>query len=421
MLTWATIGFTLSGESLPVVFGLIPYIALAGVVVFVVWMAYFRGRLLPNNQFRNQEIAHAFRMATLRHYGSFFLLRSPALLAAVVVYTMALRLFGVEASFLSLLGYLPVIFFAAAVPTPMRAAAITSWVVLFPENEGQMAAFGFVQHNFFILFNALIGVVFRFCCNFGPATSGWTVFDNDWTGSPIMPSDNPFKWRQFEPGLILLCVRWYLRYAVSYRDLEEMMRERGLCVDHTTIYRWVQRYAPEIDKRCRPFLRRTTDSYRIDETYVRVGGAWHYLYRGVDSNGDTLDFLLRATRDRNAAIAFFRKTVGASHTTPPRVVNVDKNPAYPIAFEAIKHEGFFRPRSSLRQCKYLNNVIKQDHRFIKRRTRPMLGFKQFTTAWRTVRGIEMMHALRKGQARWMAKGDVVGQTRLIHKVVGLAV
>ena len=145
------------------------------------------------------------------------------------------------------------------------------------------------------------------------------------------------------------------------------------------------------------------------------------LYRGVDSNGDTLDSLLRATRDRNAAIAFFRKTVGASHTTPPRVVNVDKNPACPIAFEAIKHEGFFRPRSSLRQCKYLNNVIEQDHRFIKRRTRPMLGFKRFTTAWRTVRGIEIMHALRKGQARWMAKGDVVGQTRLIHKVFGLAV
>ena len=123
----------------------------------------------------------------------------------------------------------------------------------------------------------------------------------------------------------------------------------------------------------------------------------------------------------SAAIAFFRKTVGASHTTLPRVVNVDKNPAYPIAFEAIKHEGFVRPRSSLRQCKYLNNVIEQDHRFIKRRTRPMLGFKRFTTAWRTVRGIEMMHALRKGQARWMAKGDVVGQTRLIHKVFGLAV
>ena len=182
------------------------------------------------------------------------------------------------------------------------------------------------------------------------------------------------------------------------------MRERGLCVDHTTIYRWVQRYAPEIDKRCRPFLRRTNDSYRIDETYVRVAGAWTYLYRGVDSNGDTLDFLLRATRDRKAAIAFFRKTLGAAHTTPARVVTVDKNPAYPVAFEAVRHEGLVRPRSNLRQCKYLNNIIEQDHRFIKRRTRPMLGFKRFTTAWRTLRGIEIMHALRKGQARWMAKG-----------------
>ena len=260
----------------------------------------------------------------------------------------------------------------------------------------------------------------RLCCNFRAATSGWTTFGKHRTGSPIMPSDNPFKWRQFEPALILQCVRWYLRYALSYRDLEDMMRERGLCVDHTTIYRWVQRYAPEIDKRCRPFLRRTNDSYRIDETYVRVAGAWTYLYRGVDSNGDTLDFLLRATRDRKAAIAFFRKTLGAAHTTPPRVVTVDKNPAYPVAFEAVRHEGLVRPRSNLRQCKYLNNIIEQDHRFIKRRTRPMLGFKRFTTAWRTLRGIEIMHALRKGQARWMAKGDVVGQTQLIHKVFGLA-
>ena len=259
-----------------------------------------------------------------------------------------------------------------------------------------------------------------FCCNFGAATSGWTVFGKNRTGSDIMPSDNPFKWRQFEPALILRCVRWYLRYALSYRDLEDMMRERGLRVDHTTIYRWVQRYAPEIDRRCRPFLRRTNDSYRIDETYVRVGGAWKYLYRGVDSNGDTLDFLLRATRDREAAIAFFRKTLGAAHTTPPRVVTVDKNPAYPVAFNAVQHEGLIRPRSNLRQCKYLNNVVEQDHRFIKRRTRPMLGFKRFTTAWRTLRGIEIMHALRKGQARWMAKGNVVGQAQLIHHVFGVA-
>ncbi len=160
LLTWATIGFALSRDSLPEVFGLIPFIAAAAAVVFVVWILYFRGRLFADHQLRNQRIVHAFKIATLKHYGLFFLFRSPALLAAVVVYTLALTLFGVEASFLSLLGYLPVIFFAAAVPTPMRAAAITFWVILFPENEGQMAAFGFVQHNFFIFFNALIGVVF---------------------------------------------------------------------------------------------------------------------------------------------------------------------------------------------------------------------------------------------------------------------
>ena len=239
-------------------------------------------------------------------------------------------------------------------------------------------------------------------------------------GPPSCPATIRSNGASSNPPSSSQCVRWYLRYALSYRDLEDMMRERGLCVDHTTIYRWVQRYAPEIDKRCRPFLRRTNDSYRIDETHVRVAGAWTYLYRGVDSNGDTLDFLLRATRDRKAAIAFFRKTLGAAHTTPPRVVTVDKNPAYPVAFEAVRHEGLVRPRSNLRQCKYLNNIIEQDHRFIKRRTRPMLGFKRFTTAWRTLRGIEIMHALRKGQARWMAKGDVVGQTQLIHKVFGLA-
>ncbi|MEX2130333.1 MAG: hypothetical protein WD772_02505, partial [Pseudohongiellaceae bacterium] len=116
--------------------------------------------LLPKNQFREKRIFHAFRLARFKHYGMFFLLRSPALLAAVIVYTTALGFFGVEASYLALLGYLPVIFFAATVPTPMRAAAITFWVILFPENEGPMAAFGFVQHNFFILFNALIGVIF---------------------------------------------------------------------------------------------------------------------------------------------------------------------------------------------------------------------------------------------------------------------
>jgi hypothetical protein len=135
-------------------------VAAGAALVFAAWILYFRGTLLPGSGLRDKPVFHAFKAATLTHYALFLLLRSPALLAAVVVYTVALNLFGVDATFLSLLGYLPVIFFAAAVPTPMRAAAITFWVILFPENEGQMAAFGFVQHNFFILFNALIGVAF---------------------------------------------------------------------------------------------------------------------------------------------------------------------------------------------------------------------------------------------------------------------
>ena len=160
LLVWATIGFAVSGDSLPDVFGLVPYIAAVASVLLVLWIAYFRGAILPNNNFREKVVFHAFRQAKPWHYGAFFLLRSPALLAAVVVYTIALNLFGVEASLITLLPFLPVIFFAAAVPTPMRAAAITFWVILFPENEGQMAAFGFVQHNFFILFNAAIGLLF---------------------------------------------------------------------------------------------------------------------------------------------------------------------------------------------------------------------------------------------------------------------
>lgn len=160
LLVWATVGFFLSAGNLPEVFGLIPYLAVGGAIFLVFWMLYFRGSILPNNKLRDARILHAFKLAKPWHYGAFFLLRSPAILAAVFVYTTALILFGVDASYTAMLGYLPVIFFAAAVPTPMRAAAITMWVVLFPDNEGQMAAFGFVQHNFFILFNAAIGLLF---------------------------------------------------------------------------------------------------------------------------------------------------------------------------------------------------------------------------------------------------------------------
>jgi IS6 family transposase len=174
-----------------------------------------------------------------------------------------------------------------------------------------------------------------------------------------MLATSPFKWRHFEGQIILLCVRWYLRYCLSYRDLEEMMAERGLAVDHTTIYRWVQEYALELEKRCKPHLKRTNDSWRVDETYMKVKG--EYLYRAVDSAGHTLEFMLSETRDAQAAKRFFTKVLGASYTTIPRVINVDRNPAYPKAVDELKAEGQLPQGCQLRAVKYLNNLIEQDH------------------------------------------------------------
>jgi transposase-like protein len=235
-----------------------------------------------------------------------------------------------------------------------------------------------------------------------------------------MSINNPFKWRHFEGSLIVLCVRWYLRYGLSYRDLGEMMLDRGLSVAHTTIYRWVQRYAPEIDKRCRAHLKTTTDSWRVDETYIKVRGAWKYLYRAVDSAGNTLDFLLTAKRDAKAAKRFLAKALKATHTSPPRVINVDKHAAYPLAFTELQEEGPLPQKTTLRQCKYLNNVVEQDHRRVKRLTRPMLGFQSFHTAHRTLRGIEVLSMIRKGQIRDVPRGDIVAQNAFIDQLFGLA-
>jgi len=177
-------------------------------------------------------------------------------------------------------------------------------------------------------------------------------------------NQNLFKWRHFQSDIILLCIRWYLRYSLSYRDLEEMMQERGLSVDHTTIYRWVQVYAPELGKRCRPHLKTCNDSWKVDETSIKIKKVWFYLYRAVDSAGNTLEFLLSPTRDAEAAQRFFCKAMqcstssasqtsgGEEHTiapfkqdrhqaphSAPRVINVDKNAAYPKAIADLKAAG----------------------------------------------------------------------------------
>jgi IS6 family transposase len=229
-----------------------------------------------------------------------------------------------------------------------------------------------------------------------------------------------FNWRHYQGEIILLCVRWYLRYALSYRDLEEMMRERGLSLDHTTIYRWVQAYAPELEKRIRPHLRPTNDSYRVDETYIKIKGAWKYLYRAVDSTGQTIDFMLSAKRDARAAKRFFRKMLKASKHQSPRVINVDQNKAYPPAVEELKEEGILSIAAQLRRCEYLNNIVEQDHRFIKRQVNPGLGFFSFNTARRTIGGYEVMNMIRKGQIEGIGKGDIRGQVRFVADLFNVA-
>lgn len=233
-----------------------------------------------------------------------------------------------------------------------------------------------------------------------------------------MSTASVFKWRHFLPEIILLNVRWYCRYSLSYRDLEGMMQERGVAVDHSTINRWVLKVAPELDKRLRRHLKPTNDSWRVDETYIKVKGVWKYLYRAVDSEGNTLDFLLSAKRDGKAAARFFRRMLKAQHTQTPRVINVDKNAAYPVAMETLKGDETLAETTELRQVKYLNNVVEQDHRNIKRMTRPMMGFKSFNSARRTLCGIEAISMIKKGQV--VEKGDSVSQAKFIEEIFGIA-
>ena len=227
-----------------------------------------------------------------------------------------------------------------------------------------------------------------------------------------MSKNSLYKWRHYQPEIILLCVRWYLRYPLSYRQLEEMMRERGLGVDHTTIYRWVQKYSPELEKRIRPHLRAVGKSWRVDETYIKIKGSWKYLYRAIDSDGNTIDFMLSAKRNRTAAYRFFKKILKKGEH--PKVINTDKNPAYPLAIKKLKSSKKLSKSTSLRQIKYLNNIIEQDHRSIKKIIKPMLGFKSFHTARRTLVGIEIINCLRKGQIESIDPRDILSQVEFIN-------
>ena len=219
--------------------------------------------------------------------------------------------------------------------------------------------------------------------------------------------------------IILLCVRWYLRYSLTYRDLGEIMSERNLSVDRVTIWRRVQRYAPVLNQRIRREMRSPNRSWRVDETYVKVAGSWAYLYRAVDSAGETIELMLSPKRDLIAATLFLRLALSGGRPRP-RVINVDGHPAYAGAVAELKQTGELSRRCRCRTAPYLNNIIEQDHRFIKKRITASLGFRSVEGACRTIEGYEAMHAIRKGQVRWVARGDAIAQRQFIHSIFGIA-
>ena len=185
------------------------------------------------------------------------------------------------------------------------------------------------------------------------------------------------------------------RFSLSYRELEEMMMIRGAMVDHSTLQRWVKRFVSLIDARVRARKKPVNGSWRMDETYIKLNGKWVYLYRAVDKEGDTVDFLLRAKRDAMAAKAFFRKAF--KENGRPDKVTVDKSGSNKAALDSFNKDVAEEEKIEIRQIKYLNNICEQDHRFIKKRTRPMLGFKNFHSAKATISGIENIRMIQKGQ------------------------
>ncbi len=212
-----------------------------------------------------------------------------------------------------------------------------------------------------------------------------------------------FKWKHLKQSIILMAARWYLAYAVSYRDIGELMAERGVTVDHSTVNRWVIEYAPQLENEFRKKHKSQVGcSWCMDETYVKIKGQWNYLYRAVDKEGKTVDFYFSKNRDRSAAEAFFTKAIGDNML--PEKVFIDKSGANKAALDSLNIQlallfmmtGICLP-ILLRPIKYLNNLIEQDHRAIKKIINPMKGFKSFSAAKATIAGIELHYMLRKGQ------------------------
>ncbi|MBG9753836.1 transposase [Bacillus thuringiensis] len=195
-------------------------------------------------------------------------------------------------------------------------------------------------------------------------------------------------------------------------------KKKDAIISHTMIIRWVHQYGPELDKRIRHHLKQTNNSCKVDETYIKVKGQWLYLCRAVDSKGNTIDFCLSKTRDQKAAKHFFKKVLRFFHVSKPRVITVDKNPTYPIAIEQLKKEKSIPDGMQLRQQKYLNNMVEQDHRFIKKRILSMLRLKSFDTAIYILSGVEAMHMIKKEQIN-LRNQSIQNQKEFFHQLFGL--
>jgi transposase-like protein len=207
---------------------------------------------------------------------------------------------------------------------------------------------------------------------------------------------------------------------LSLRDLEELMAERGLFVDHTSIWRWVQGYGPEVHRRLQGEVKRKSSTWHMDETFVRIAGKWMYLFRAVDSHGQTVDFFLSASRDREAAKLFLKKGLASPDNRPPHVFARDGLRSYPAAIRELQAEGHLHSQCRHRTRRYSNNRVESDHRHVKRRLRAMQGPWTESTAWAVIQGIEAVQMIRKRQVLGITRRNLHGQAWVFALLLGLA-
>jgi len=220
----------------------------------------------------------------------------------------------------------------------------------------------------------------------------------------------PLFWKRwFEPTVIVTCVRWYLRFSLSLRDVKELMAERGLSVHHTSVWRWTQAYGPEVYRRLHGEVKRKSSTWHMDETFVRVANWWMYLFRAVDSGGQTVDFYLSETRDCEAAKLFLKRALANPDNRPARVLARDGLRSYAAAIRELQEEGHLPRRCRQRTRRYCNNRIESDHRHVKRRLRAMQGPRTTATAWAVIQGIEAAQMIRKGQVLGIPRQNLYGQ------------